>query len=176
MYMLNLAVFQLAKIQDLAARLLQESFSGELIAVDYKDDEWDRKITMGNAKQGLAALVQKGKLTTQEQQIILDALAIPSKSPHEGTVINYRNRMTHRVRPSVDYPELFSDFQDRAGQLFIDPATGKEKGKMHPITGGKSKPRFLFADLYVALSDYMGYVANMLEALKAIPRLAWAFQ
>ena len=35
-----------------------------------------------------------------------------------------------------------------------------------------SKPEYLFADLYTALSDYMVYVAEMLKALKATPRLA----
>lgn len=172
MYMLNLAVFQLVKIQDLVVRLLQESFSGELISVDYNDDEWEKKLTLKEAKKGLNAPLQKGKLTSQEHQLIMDALDLPSKSPYREAVIRYRNRLTHRIRASVDYPELFTEVEDRAGQPVVDPATGKETGKVYPLRGGKSKPEFLFADLYTALSDYMGYVAAMLKALKAIPRLA----
>ena len=87
-------------------------------------------------------------------------------------MILYRNRLTHRIRPSVDYSELFTEVEERAGQPIIDPITGKEKGRVYPLRGGKSKPEFLFADLYAALVDYMGYVADMLKALKAIPRLA----
>lgn len=172
MYMLNLAVFQLLKIQDLVVRLLQESFSGELISVDYSDDEWERRLTLKEAKKGLNALFQNSKLTTQEHQLIMEALHLPSKSAYQDTVIRYRHHLTHRIRASVDYPELFTEVEDRAGQPIVDPKTGKEKGKVYPIRGGKSKPEFLFADLYAALSDYMGYVADMLKALKTIPRLA----
>jgi hypothetical protein len=59
-----------------------------------------------------------------------------------------------------------------AGQPFTDPATGLQAGTAYSIRGGKSRPRFLFAELYTAVSDYMGYVAKMLQALKAIPRFA----
>ena len=135
MYMLNLAVFQLVKLQDLIVRLLQESFSGELIPVDYNDDEWERKLTMREAKKGLNALLQQGKIAGQEHQLILDALAIPSKSPHRETVISYRNRMTHGIRPSVDYAELFTEFESRAGTPVIDPSTGKQTGVKYAIHG-----------------------------------------
>jgi len=81
MYMLNLAVFQLAKIQDLAVRLLQESFSGDLVPVDYNDDEWERKLTLKEAKKGLNDLLQKGLIANDEHQLIMNALDIPSKSP-----------------------------------------------------------------------------------------------
>jgi hypothetical protein len=172
MYMLNLAVFQLVKVQDLVVRLLQESFSGELIPVDYTDDEWEKKLTMREARKGLNNLLQQGKLSSQEHKEIVDALDIPSKSSHRETVINYRNRMTHGVRPSVDYPDLFSDFQSRAGSPIIDPSTGKAKGTKYTIVGKKTKPDYLFVDLYTALADYMGHVAKMLEGLKSISRLA----
>lgn len=172
MYMLNLAVFQLVKIQDLVVRLLQECFSGKLIDVDYNDDEWEKKLTMREAKRGLNSLLQKGDLTNDEYKLIMDALEISSKSSYQDTVIRYRNRLIHRIRPSVDYPELFTEFEDRAGQPLIDASTGKEKGRMYSIRGGKAKPEFLFYDLYEALSDYMGYVAEMLRALKNNPRLA----
>jgi hypothetical protein len=172
MYMLNLAVFQLVKIQDLVLRLLQESFGGELIPVDYDDEDWEKKLTLKDAKKGLNNLLKNGKLAAQEHQLILDALEIPSQSPHKDTVIRYRNGLAHRIRPSVDYPELFTAIQDRAGQPIIDPSTGKEKGRTYSIGGGKSKAEFIFADLYAALSDYMGYIADMLKAVKGIPRLA----
>jgi hypothetical protein len=170
MYMLNLAVFQLVKIQDLVVRLLQESFSGELISVDYNDDEWEKKLTLKEARKGLNALLQQGKLTNQEHQLITDALEIPSKSKYQDTVIFYRNRLVHRVRASVDYPELFTRVQSRVGRPLVNPVTGKQAGKAYTITSG-SKPEFLFADVYAALADYMQHVADMLKALKSIPLL-----
>lgn len=172
MYMLNLAVFQLVKIQDLVVRLLHESFSGELIPVDYNDDEWEKKLTVREARKGLNTLLQNGKLSSQEHKEIVDALDIPSKSQHHDTVIEYRNRMTHRIRPSVDYPELFTEFQSRAGSPILDPSTGKAKAMQYTIYGRTKNPEFRFDDLYVALADYMKYVVNMLKALKAIPRLS----
>jgi hypothetical protein len=65
-----------------------------------------------------------------------------------------------------------TEVEGRAGQPIVDPATGTETGKIYSLRGGKSKPEFLFADLYAALTDYMGYVADMLKTLKRIPRLA----
>jgi hypothetical protein len=172
MYMLNLAVFQLVKIQDLVVRLLHESFSGELIPVDYTDDEWEKKLTMKEARRSLNNLLQQGKVSSQEHKDIVDALDMPQNSSHHDTVINYRNRMTHRIRPAVDYPELFTDFQSRAGTPIVDTSTGKPKAIKYTIFGKKSKPDFLFDELYTALADYMSHVANMLKALKKIPRLA----
>lgn len=171
MYMLNLAVFQLVKIQDLVVRLLQESFSGELISVDYNDDEWEKKLTLKEAKKGLNTQLQQGKLTSQEHQLITDALEIPSKSKYQESVVLYRNRLVHRVRASVDYPELFTEVQSRLGQSFVNPMTGKQSGTAYAIHA-RSKPEFLFVDLYTALAEYMGCVADMLKALKSVSRLA----
>lgn len=171
MYRLNLAIFQLVKIQDLIVRLLHESFSGKLMTVDFDDEDWEKKLTLKDAKKGLKAFADNGDLSDKDYQAILAALDLPSKSPHQDTVIRYRNRLTHRIRPSVDYAELFTDLQDRAGQMIKD-ASGKEKGRVYTLRGGRSQPDFLFADLYTALSDYMRYVAEMLKGLKAIPRLS----
>jgi uncharacterized protein YozE (UPF0346 family) len=171
MYRLNLAVFELVKIQDLVVRLLHESFSGKLISVDYDNEDWEKKLTLKDAKTGLKALAENGQLTDQEYQAILDALEHPSKSPHQEMVVRYRNRLTHRIRPSVDYPELYTDLQDRAGQMIKD-ASGKQTGRVWSIRGRSTKPDFLFSDLYTALAHYMSHVADMLKALKRIPRLS----
>lgn len=172
MYRLNLGVFQLVKIQDLIVRLLHESFSGKLITIDdYEDEDWEKKLTLKDAKKGLKVFADNGDLLDKDYQAILTALDLPSMSPHEDTVIRYRNRLTYRIRPSVDYVELFTDLHDRAGEVIRD-ASGKEKARVYSFGGGRSQPDFLFADLYTALSDYMSHVAEMLQALKAIPRLS----
>ncbi|SRR5260370_15015006 len=124
MYRLNLGVFQLVKIQDLIVRLLHESFSGKLITVDFDDEDWEKTLRLKDAKKGLKAFADNGNLSNKDYQAILAALDLPSKSPYQDTVIRYRNRLTHRIRPSVDYAELFTDLQDRAGQVMKD-ASGK---------------------------------------------------
>jgi hypothetical protein len=116
-------------------------------------------------------LATKGDLTNQDYQAIIDALAQPLKSQYRKTVVGYRNRLAHGIRPSVDYPQLFTEVESRAGTTHFD-AKGKEVGKSYAIRGGKSGPEFLFGDLYTALSDYMGHVADMLKALKCTPRLS----
>jgi hypothetical protein len=170
-YRLNLAVFQLVKIQDLVVRLLQESFSGKLISVDYDEEGWERDLRLADAKKGLKALMEGGELLRLDYDAILEALAEPSKSRYRRTVVSYRNRVAHGIRPSIDYPELYTELENRAGQVLRD-SSGKERGRIYSMRGGRSKPDFLFADLYRALSDYMGYIAAMLNSLKKIRRLS----
>jgi len=171
MYKLNLAVFQLVKIQDLVVRLLQEGFSGKLISVDYDDEDWEQKLTLKDARKGLTTLKQNGEITEEEYQAIVIALAHPSKSPHQNAVLNYRNRLTHRITPSVDYRQLYTHLQDRAGKVTKD-ATGAVMSRAYLIGTGGIVPEFTFNDLYTALADYMSHVADMLKALKLIPRLS----
>jgi hypothetical protein len=171
MYRLNLAVFQLVKMQDLVLRLLQETFSGKLISVDYDDDDWERDLRLRDIKTGLKTLADNGKLSDLDYQAILAALACPAKSSHRQTVVRYRNRLAHGIRPSVDYPELYTNIEDRRGEVIRD-ASGIEKGRTYGIRGGSIEPEFLFGELYTALADYMGRVAEMLKGLKLVPRLS----
>jgi hypothetical protein len=171
MYRLDLAVFQIVKIQDLVVRLLHESFSGHLISVDYDEEGWEKDLRLSDAKKGLKRLIEKGELAQADYQAILAALAVPSKSKHQRTLVQYRNRVAHGIRPSVDYPELYTHLQDRAGEVIKDQS-GNEKARVYSISTGKTRPDFLFLDLYTALSDYMKHVAEMLHSLKAIPILA----
>jgi len=176
MYKLNLGVFDLIKIQDLVVRLLQEAFSGSLISVDYDDEDWEKKLTMKDAMKGLRSLQETGGISPDEYRSIVKALAYPSQSPHQSIVLRYRHRVTHRLRPSVDYRDLFTHTQDRAGKPIRD-AAGAITGRSYGLGTGGSTPEFKFDDLYDALVDYMKYVAEMLAALKQIRRLdgpAWS--
>jgi hypothetical protein len=171
MYRLDLAVFQIAKIQDLTVRLLHENFSGHLISVDYDDEGWEKDLRLSDAKKGLKRLAEKGELAQADCQAILAALNIPSQSTHQGTLVKYRNRIAHGIRPSVDYPELYTHLQDRAGKMIKDQS-GNERARVYSISAGRTKPDFLFLDLYAALTDYMTHVVEMLHALKSIPILS----
>jgi hypothetical protein len=171
MYRLDLAVFQIVKIQDLAVRLLHENFSGHLISVHYDEEGWEKDLRLSDAKKGLKRLAENGELGQADCQAILAALDTPSKSTHQGTLVKYRNRIAHGIRPSVDYPELYTHLQDRAGKVIKDPS-GNERARVYSIGADRTRPDFLFVDLFIALSDYMKHVAEMLHALKRIPILS----
>jgi|HubBroStandDraft_6_1064221.scaffolds.fasta_scaffold738829_2 hypothetical protein len=44
------------------------------------------------------------------------ALDIPKSAPKADTARTYRNRLTHYIRPSVDYPMFFSNIEPREGE------------------------------------------------------------
>ncbi|MGH9515873.1 MAG: hypothetical protein ACRD3P_09385 [Terriglobales bacterium] len=169
-YRLNLAAFQLVKIKDLVVRLLQEAFSGRLISVNYDKEGWEKDLTLSDAKEGLKAFLDRGELEDSEHRAILNALELTLGSHHREVVVRYRNRIAHGIRPSVDYAELFTNVQDRAGEIIRD-ASGKVIGRQYRILGGTPPPEFQFEELYTAMSGYMGHVAKMLKRLKQIPRL-----
>ena len=83
-------------------------------------------------------------------------------------MVAYRNELLHRLRPSVDYPQLFTPVEDRVGHPILD-ASGV--GRQHAMGVLPTEPRFYFADLYAALLDFLGHLLQMLTLLKAIPRL-----
>jgi hypothetical protein len=170
MYSLNLAALDLAKIQDLVIRLLYESFSGKLIKVDLDDPEWEKKLTLREAKKGLKEKLDNKEINSSDFDAIMAALSIPSKSAHQATVLRYRNGVAHRIRPSVDYPAMFTDISDRKSTVHYD-SSGKEVSRSFSFGGRRTTPEFRFDDLYLAFVDYMRHLAEMLEALRAIPRL-----
>lgn len=171
MYSLNLAALDLVKIQDLVIRLLYESFSGKLIKVDLDDPEWEKKLTLKEAKKGLKEKLDNKEINISDFDSIMTALSIPSRSAHQDTVVRYRNGVAHRIRPSVDYPRMFTDITDRKPTVHYD-SNGKEISRSFSFGGNRTTPEFVFDNLYGALVDYMKHVAEMLEALRAIPRLS----
>jgi hypothetical protein len=169
---LNLAMFLIVKIQDLVVRLLQEGFSGKLIEVDYDEEGWEEDLRFHHANRGLKRMLGSGQLDQQEHDEIMDALGLPAKSTARGTVIKYRNKLAHGVLASVDYPEIFTYLQDRAGEAIRD-ADGKLNARRYSIASGPSKPDFTFVELYTAMVEYMGRIADMLNALRRMPRFSW---
>jgi|GEM_PF-2648244 len=168
---LNLAVFGLLKIQDLVVRLLFENFGATLIRVDQTDEDWERELTFKKAKKGLLVEVDSGKLVRSDYDQIVTALnLIETKSPERDKVIAYRNRLVHRLRPSVDYAQLFTPVEDRLGEKVVD-ANGNETGRRYGMGKMPTQPEYDFSDLYSALLDYLKHVIEMLTRLKNIPRL-----
>jgi hypothetical protein len=169
---LNLAMFLIVKIQDLVVRLLHEGSSGKLIDVDYDEEGWEKDLWFHDAKRGLKRLLDSGQLDRQEHDGVMDALGFPTKSTAKGTIVKYRNRLAHGILASVDYPEIFTHVQDRAGEAMRD-ASGKVRVRRYSITSGRSKPEFTFGELYTAMVEYMSRIADMLNALRRMPRFSW---
>jgi hypothetical protein len=172
MHNLNLAMFLIVKIQDLVVRLLHEGFSGKLIDVDYDEEGWEEDLRFHDAKRGLKRLLDSGQLDQGEHDEVMDALGFPTKSTAKGTIIKYRNRLAHGILPSVDYPEIFTHVQDRAGEVVRD-ASGTVHVRRYSITSGPLKPEFTFEDLSTAMVEYISRIADMLNALRQMPRFSW---
>ena len=125
---LNIAALYLAKIQDLAVRLLFESFGGTaFIPVNTLDEDWERALTMTNAHKALRRLRAESTLDAAEFEAIVNALNEPSKSCNKEVVVRYRNCVAHRVRPSVDHWELSPVLQNREGTAILDD-NGNQNG------------------------------------------------
>jgi hypothetical protein len=171
-YKLNLAVFELVKIQDLVVRLLQEGFGGRLITVNYDKEGWEKGLRLSDAIDGLEQFVNRGELSNSDSDAIKNALELPLRSPHRKIIVNYRNRVAHGIRPSVDYPELYTEVHSRAGELIKD-AKGTVVGRRYGLGNYKSAPDFQFDELYAAVTEYMSRISEMLKALREIPRLSF---
>ncbi len=169
---LNLAMFLIVKIQDLVVRLLHEGFSGKLIEVDYDEEGWEKDLRFHDAKLGLKRLLDSGQLDRLEHNEIMDALDFPTKSTSKNLIIKYRNRLAHGILASVDYPQIFTHVQNRAGEVMRD-ASGNVRARRYSIGSGPSKPELTFAELYIAMVEYMSRTADMLNALRRMARFSW---
>jgi hypothetical protein len=169
---LNVAALYLAKIQDLVVRLLFESFGGDdFIKVNSSNEDWEKALLMSNARDGLKRLHAAGELSSSVYHAITEALNEPAKSKNQELVVRYRNRVAHRVRPSIDHWELSPVIQNREGKPILDK-DGKTKGRTWAVVGHPTKADFDFGVLYEGMADYLVHLNRMLERLKAIPRLA----
>ena len=171
MYAFNLAIYGTVKIQDLVVRMLFENFGATLIKVDPTKPDWERDLTLGKALGGLETRLHSGELSKPEYSQIVKALNIPYKSKSQEMLIAYRNRLVHRIRPSVDYPELFTALQDRIGTEIRDH-TGKVIGRRIAVLSTPTKPDYYFRDLYEAALNYLEHVVQMLDELKKVQRFS----
>ncbi len=163
--LLNMAVHDLIKVQDLVNRLLHESLGGDL--VDSTKPDWEQtQLTRKNVKKGLTSKLSAGLLSQADFDEIDDALEIPKRTPKGDIALAYRNRLAHHIRPSVDYPTFFSAIQSRAAAEVKD-AQGKRIGSQIAINA--SPPvEYRFQDLHAAFSEYLAAVVAMLDKLSRV--------
>lgn len=171
----NLAVFYLAKIEDLVFRLLFENLGALLIAdVDITKAGWEKQVNWGKIKAALKDKTSNPALSQLSDSEYTTIRRIVAQFRHPSRIrqfLNYRHRITHRLRPSVDYPELYTYLEDRIGKPILD-AEGREKGRSWGIGGRPTKPEFKFNELYgLAVNALQHYIA-LLRELKAIPRFS----
>lgn len=165
MGLLNQSVQGLIKVQDLVNRLLHESLGGDL--VDTSKPDWERsQLTRLNVEEGLKTKLAAGAITQADFDAIDEALTIPKNAPGAQTALAYRNRLSHHIRPSVDYPMFFSTLESRLGEELRNPQ-GKVIGRVHTL---RARPpvQYQFADLYAAFSKYLDAVVEMLQKLSQV--------
>ena len=163
--LLNQAVHDLIKVQDLVNRLLHESLGGDL--VDATKPDWEQtQLTRKNVKNGLASKLSAGLLSQADFDEIDDALEIPKLTPKGDIALAYRNRLAHHIRPSVDYTTFYSAIQSRADAEVKD-AQGKRIGFQIAI---KASPpvEYRFEDLHAAFSEYLDAIVAMLDKLSKV--------
>lgn len=170
MTLLNQAVYELTKVQDLVNRLLHESLGRDL--VNTKRPDWEKdQLKRGYVKTGLKKKHSSGFLSQADFEAINKALAIPENVPEVNTVTSYRNRLTHHVRPSVDHWMFFSDIDARK----IDPRIGEEVKDLegntiriiHTISAHPTV-QYRYEDLYKAFSEYLDAIVTMLQKLSEL--------
>jgi hypothetical protein len=165
MNLLNQSVYALIKVQDIVNRLLHESLGGDLVDTTKRD--WERtQLTRANVEDGLKTKLAGGAIAQADFDAITQALAVPKNTPKAQTTLAYRNRLTHHIRPSVDYPMFFSELQSRTGRELKD-AQGKVTGKVHVLLA-RPPIQYKFADLHAAFSEYLDAVVDMLQKLSRV--------
>lgn len=161
---LNSAVQSLIKVQNLVDRLLQESLGGDL--VDTSDPDWEKyELNRKNVMKGLKDKLTSGAISQAQFDAITTALEIPKNHPKGDIALNYRNRLSHHPRPSVDYPMFFSPLESREGEPIVN--AGKIVGRVHAI---RVHPplQYSFRDLHAAFTEYLCAVVSMLTRLNEI--------
>ena len=163
--LLNQAVHDLIKVQDLVNRLLHESLGGDL--VDVTKPDWEQtQLTRKNVKKGLTSKLSAGMLSQADFEEINNALEIPKLTPKGEIARAYRNRLAHHIRPSVDYTTFYSAIQSRADAEVKD-AQGKRTGFQIAI---KASPpvEYRFENLHAAFSEYLDAIVAMLDKLSKV--------
>jgi len=82
-------------------------------------------------------------------------------------LLDYRDRIAHRITPSVDYPELYTTVDDPVWQEIRD-AQGRVIGQRKGFPGLKRDTDFQFKDLYDAARKTFQRYLDSLRQLREI--------
>jgi hypothetical protein len=168
MNLLNGAVQNIIRVQDLVNRLLHESLGGDL--VDTTKPKWEKsQLTREKVEKQLESRRIAGTLSQEDFDAIVQALAIPYNKTGTEIAHTYRNRLTHHIQPSVDYSMFFSSLESREGEEVRD-AQGKVTRRIYRLLT-RPAVEYKFTELLESCSRYLDAVVAMLEALSKIAPL-----
>jgi len=168
----ELAISALGKVSDLAARLIFDRLGASL--VDRSRPNWERDVTLGNIRKGFADRAGNphvAALTDAEYSTIPEILDDFQQTDSGIRLWAYRVKFVHRIRPSVDRPELYIRLESRERTPIVD-ATGRTKGWTMSIGGRSTNVEYAFIDLYADAVQVLRHYISMLEQLKAIRRFS----
>jgi hypothetical protein len=166
----HLGVYELSRIEDLIVRIVYEFFGTGFIDLDPNAPDWEKRLTWDRMKESLN---KRGKSQLQphpcvealpdpEYQLLME-LVRSYRSPEVLDLVNYRDRRTHRVAPTVDHPEL---------GVNVQPAGGAFSGRLAPLSsfrgGTRGKPEFDFISLYALSAKVYEQLVAILSGINAI--------
>jgi hypothetical protein len=161
-----LAVFELARIEDLTVRLLFEYFGDDFIVVDRTKKNWEKALTWDAMKDALNTRSNAEKkphpiveAVNDEHYIDLMRLIRGYRSPKVLALTEFRDRRTHRVTPSVDYPEL-------GAVLSIAVKAGS--ATIVPMGARRTEAEYKYLDLYDIAKAVYKQLSEMLVGLNKI--------
>src|SRR5437867_4276392 len=112
MWHFDMAVFRLAKVEDLLLRLLFEGTGAQFVPMERKN--WDRQLYWDRVRDALKNRASVEKLASMEDAEYDRLLTLIREFRNPQFVqrfVEYRDRMAHRISPSVDYPELYTHLE-----------------------------------------------------------------
>ena len=168
MTLLNQAVYALIKVQDLLNRLLHESLGGDLVDTNKPDWEEDN-LKRVKVLTGLERKRTAGELSSADFTAITNALQLAKDTQKGDLAKSYRNRLTHHVRPSVDYAMFYAYVGSRLGTEIRSPQ-GKVIGRRYAVLA-RPPIQYRFEELHAAFEEYLTEVVAMLQALSEIELL-----
>jgi hypothetical protein len=155
----DLSVFKLAKAEDLLLRLVFEATGAAFVSTSATN--WDRQLFWDRVKDRLKDRAGNACLSSMEDAEYDNLLRLVRKFRNPsfvGTFQNYRDRVAHRISPSVDYPELYTVVEDRVWSE-IRNRQGSVVGRTKGFAGTRSSAEFQFHHLYeVAQKTFRHYI------------------
>jgi hypothetical protein len=160
-------VYLLTRTEDLLLLLLFVNLGNSLVAVDpttkpdwQKDIRWE-PVKEGLKKRGAGSNPYLDALSDQDYESILRVMQRFKGTQDVAEIIRYRDEITHRIHPSVDYPGF-------TGQLRFESKVGSVTKIVH--AKGSGEVRHQFTMLYgKALRVFNHYVCTLGE-LKQVSR------
>ena len=167
----DFAVGNLGKTSDLVARLVFERLGAALL--DRNKPGWEVTLKLKTIRKRLADRRNPhvASLSDVEYQELLTIIDNFLSADHVRRTRDYRNKVTHHLKPSVDRGELYAHLESREGTPILDEK-GKVKGWKKGFGGISSVAEYSFNDLYRDAVQNLEHFISLLKRLNAMPRFS----